>query len=141
MEASQITSGLIDRLPEWEAEAEALERKARAVRQVVEGLKALNGDAAAILGLNIGPNGSAAVLPDVSKGPVGREAVRRLVAERPGVWKVSDLKDAARRRGFPISKMGVEKAVMRMVASGEAVKVGYGRYRFEGGAQEVMDAA
>lgn len=114
-------------------EAETMERKARALRQIADGIRGLNGDAAALL---LAP-------PQVVAAPLapqGQAAVRAIVSARPGIWKVSDLKDAARARGFPISDTGVEKAVRRMLENGEAEKAGYGRYRFfarqEGGAGE-----
>lgn len=134
-----MTSELATRLPELEVEAESLERRARALRQIVEGIKALNGDASAIL---FGPVEENAPKVDEEPGPVGKEAVRLIVATRPGVWKVSAIRDEARRRGYSISAMGVEKAVRRMVDSGEATKAGYGLYRF-GARREgtLLDAA
>jgi hypothetical protein len=123
-----MTTDLTARLPDpadLVAEAETLERKAQALRQVAEGIKALNGDAAALLhGAAPERHGNG------NGGPLGQEAVRLIVADHPGVWKVSDLKAEARKRGYPISDTGVEKAVRRMLDAGEAKKAGYGRYRF-----------
>jgi hypothetical protein len=123
-----MTTELFARLPEWEAEAESFERKARALRQIIEGVKALNGDAAALLGPAPSANGAA----ETAVGPRGLAAVRLIVADRPGTWKLRDLKRAAKERGFPISENGVEKAVGRMTQTGEAKRMGYGRYRFKG---------
>jgi hypothetical protein len=125
-----MVTDLTARLPELEAEAEALERKATALRQVVEGIKALNGDATALLlGITPDPNGGVRSQPS-GTGLSGRDAIRRIVAERPGIWKVADLRKLAEARGYGVTTMGVEKAVRRMMETGEAVKVGYGRYRF-----------
>jgi hypothetical protein len=127
---------LFERLPELEVQAEDFERKARALRQIIEGVKALNGDAAALLDSPLHINGGPG-----DKPPVGRDAVRRIVADRPGVWKVKDIKREAKARGFPISAAGVEKAVMRLAETGEAHREGYGAYRFGGnGDQEVLAA-
>jgi hypothetical protein len=125
-------------LPALEAEAEALERKAQALRQIAEGIKALNGDAEAMLfGSALGRNSANGAPANGADGPLGQEAVRLIVADHPGVWKVSDLKAEARRRGFPISDTGVEKAVRRMYETGEAKKAGYGKYRFGTSRKEV----
>ncbi len=119
-----------------EAEAEGLERKAQALRQVAEGIKALNGDAAALLfGARPASNGNGP--GQGPQGPQGRAAIRLIVADHPGVWKVSDLKAEAKRRGYPVSTNGIEKAVRRMHETGEAKKAGYGRYRFGSRRKEV----
>jgi len=141
-----MVTDLAARLPELEAEAESLERKAKALRQVVEGIKALNGDATAIL---LGPafaNKASVIVPahharTVTGGVSGREAVRRIVADQPGVWKVADLRKEAERRGYGVTTMGIEKAVRRMMETGEGQKVGYGRYRFGGAGEERLRLA
>jgi hypothetical protein len=63
-------------------------------------------------------------------GPRGREAVRLIVHERPGVWTLRDLRAEVDRRGWLTSNKGVDVAVARMVAKGEARRAGKGRYEF-----------
>lgn len=127
MEVAGMTTDLLDRLPELEQEAEVLERKAKALRQIIEGVRTLNGEAATYL------VGRAAALRsnqyEPIEGPRGKEAVRRILTEQPGEWRVLMIKDEIRRRGWPSSPSGVEKAVMRMADDGEIVRLRQGVYK------------
>lgn len=122
---------LMAKLPEWEKEAQEYERKAHALRQIIEGVRTLNGDASRLFDYKppaavVGRNRYSTV-----HGPRGRDAVRRIVTERPGVWKVKEMKDEILSRGWPDPGTGTEAAMKRMAASGELVKLGQGMYRFD----------
>ncbi len=125
-----MENDLLARVPEWEREAARFEQKAQALRQMVEAVRVLNGDAARLFGATA----STPVVNQYSTeaGPRGREAVRRITAERPGVWLIRDIKRINRENGWPSSDSSMETAVARLAASGEAVKVPgrKGAYRF-----------
>lgn len=126
-----------------EKQAEALERDAAAVRKLVDAARDLGEERVAVLlapmlGQNGNGNGNghaAAPTPKVSAEPVentprGREAVRLIVQERPGLWTLAKLRTEMKRRGWFTSNKGVDVAVTRLAASGEARRVGRGRYEF-----------
>ncbi len=129
-----------------EQQAEDREREASALRKLAEATRDLGEErVAAILAplLNGNGNGHAGqgfVLPppvlapsEPREGlPRGREAVRLIVRERPGVWALSDLRAEMKRRGWFTSNKGLDVAVTRLAASGEARRVGKGRYEFFG---------
>jgi hypothetical protein len=131
---------LVERVPEWEREAETYEQKARALRQMIDAVRVLNGDAARLFAVPVAVAESGTrtnqYAPD--EGPRGRDAVRRIVSERPGIWRVADIKSEVRRRGWPSSGAAIETAIKRLNSDGEAVWVGRGAYRFghEPGADE-----
>jgi hypothetical protein len=126
-----MSADLLSRIPDWEREAEVFEQKARALRQMVEAVRVLNGDAARLLLFEVerpvGTNQYA-----TGNGPRGRQAVRAIVTERPGAWLVKDIKRINRERGWPSADDGIEQAVSRMARAGEAIKVRgrRGLYRF-----------
>ena len=62
--------------------------------------------------------------------PRGREAVRRIVADRPGVWNLRDIADKALALGWASDRKNIEVAVHRMRASGEVRRVRQGVYDF-----------
>ena len=105
---------LVSLIPEWEREAQDFEAraegmlaKAAALRQMVESVRVLNGDASRLFQLAIEPSPAPfPVLPrttrfDPKDGPRGRDAVRLIVGERPGVWKARDIKRINAERGWP----------------------------------------
>lgn len=102
-----------------------------ALRQIIEGVRALNGEAGRLFGLTPKPVAVTTNRYSTDQGPRGREAVRKIAAERPGVWKVSEMKAAIIERGWPDPGTGTEAAMKRLAASGEATKVGQGLYRFD----------
>jgi hypothetical protein len=125
---------LTDRLPEWERQAQEYERKARALRQIIDGVRALNGEAAHLLRISGAAATPTPLAPAVlvsmhGDGPRGRQAIRIIASEMPGVWKVSELKDEIHRRGWPDPGTGAEAALKRLVSSGEAERVAHGAYR------------
>ena len=121
-----------------EQQAEALERDAAAVRKLVDAARDLGEERVTAL---LGPmftrngNGHAASAPAAADGaaeniPRGREAIRLIVRERPGLWTLAKLRAEMKRRGWLTSNKGVDVAVTRLTASGEARRVGRGRYEF-----------
>lgn len=123
-----------------EREAEAMEHAAAAYRKLIEATRDLGEErVAAILAPMVnGSNGNGHAEPvaptgaeDISEdGPRGREALRLIVHERPGLWTLADLRAEMKRRGWFTSNKGVDVAVTRLVASGEARRAGRGRYEF-----------
>jgi hypothetical protein len=120
-----MSQDLLSRIPQWENEAEVFERKAHALRQLIESVRVLNGDAERLFALH-----EASPVPAVgrnqyptSQGPRGREAVRAIVAARPGSWLVRDIKRVNSANGWPSDDAGIETAVIRMAKKGECVKI------------------
>jgi hypothetical protein len=118
-----------------EEQAEALERDATAVRKLVEAARDLGEERVAallapMLKQNTNGNGNGHGKPAEPGAPRGRAAVREIVHERPGIWTLSKLRSEMKRRGWFTSNKGVDVAVTRLVASGEARRVGKGRYEF-----------
>jgi hypothetical protein len=128
-----MSSDLIARLPEWEAEADQHDQKARALRQLIDAVRILNGDAERLLTLS--PNGDS----PPEGFPRGREAVRRITRERPGIWRVRDIKAEVVKRGWPSSASAIETAVKRLQIDGEAEWIKKGHYRFGGEVEPVFD--
>src|SRR5712691_11221486 len=134
-----MPADLLAQIPSWEREAEEHERKARALRQIIEGVRSLNGEAARLFSVEAG-NGAIHMRtkqysPD--EGPRGREAVRLIVRERPGRWKTSDIKEQVKRRGWPSSPTAIDTAIKRMEANGEAERKDKGVYVFRVEGEEV----
>ena len=118
-----------------EQQAEAREREASALRKLAEVTRDLGEErVAAILApfLNGNGNGHVQTEADASTedAPRGREAVRVIVGERPGVWTLAELRAELKRRGWFTSTKGLDVAVTRLAQTGEARRVGKGRYEF-----------
>ena len=127
-----MTSDLLSRLPDMEREATELEAKARALRQIVAGIRALNGHAAGITEPRfIEQNGQVFVAQALDpNGPRGRNAVLRVMSERPEhIWKVIELKREILSRGWAPSPKAVEANLKRMREHGEIVCPRYGYYK------------
>jgi hypothetical protein len=126
-----------------------MERDAGAMRKLVEAARELGEErvrdllAPTMTGNHNGHVGEGPLPVPVptEDGPRGREAVRRIVHERPGVWTLTKLRAEMKRREWFTSNKGVDVAVTRLVASGEARRVGKGRYEFFAPATEERDAA
>jgi hypothetical protein len=120
------------RLAEAQREAQALAERIEALNMVAEGLRRLNGHAVELFP----PTHTVATLPqgsgseNINSHPVGREAVRLIVAERPGLWPLRDLAQEAVDRGWAKNRKSVEVAVHRLCNDGEARRVGKGLYEF-----------
>jgi hypothetical protein len=127
-----MTSDLVARLPELEREADELEGRARALRQIVAGVRELNGHADAITDARfVEQNGKVFVASALDKdGPRGREAVARVMQEQPHkIWKVIELKREILRRGWAPTPKAVEANLKRMRELGEVESPRYGYYR------------
>lgn len=138
MEVPAMTD-LVAQLPAWEREADEYERKAKALRQIIAGVKALNGHASEIDDARfVEQNGAMFVArPLVPHGPRGREAVRRVMSERPGhLWKVIELKREILSRGWAPSPKAVEANLKRMRKLGEVVSPQYGFYQLAAAAEQ-----
>ena len=128
-----MTTDLLARIPDLEREAQEYERKAHALRQIIEGVRALNGDASRLFPPPTPVVQSRTVVATRfprEDGPRGREAVRLIVSQRPGVWKLVDIKREVQRRGWPSSSAAIDTAVGRLQKDGEASWVKKGVYRF-----------
>lgn len=127
-----MTADLLSRLPAMEREAEEHEARARAIRQFIAAVQALNGHAQDIAEPRfVEQNGTVFVAGRPDKdGPRGREAVRRAMGEQPErTWKVIELKREILGRGWAPSPKAVEANLKRMRAGGEVVCPRYGFYR------------
>jgi hypothetical protein len=127
-----MTADLASRLPEMESEAAEYEKKARALRQIIAGIRALNGHAEGITEPRfIEQNGTVFVAQALdSHGPRGREAVLRVMSERPGyTWKVIELKREILGRGWSPSPKAVEANLKRIRKTGEVTCPRYGYYK------------
>jgi hypothetical protein len=130
-----------------EEQAQAAERNAAAMRKLVEAARDLGEErVAALLGITLAGNRDAngnghKATPEPTTTetsgdvPRGREAVRRIVRERPGIWTLAKLRSEMKRRGWFTSSKGLDVAVSRLAASGEARRVGKGRYEFFAGGE------
>src|SRR5712691_7577854 len=90
-ELAAVTADLISRLPDMEREAAEHEAKARALRQIIAGIRALNGHAQGITEPRfVEQNGTVFVAQALDPaGPRGRQAVLRVMSENPiRTWKV-----------------------------------------------------
>jgi hypothetical protein len=136
-----------------EEQATALERDALALRKIIEAAEDLGEDRIrALLDVTVNGNGHTngngnghvvpgpfvpgagatppVEEPEASDEPRGREAVRRIVTTRYGIWTLAQLREEMKRRGWFTSNKGTEVAVTRMCKSNEARRVGKGRYEF-----------
>jgi hypothetical protein len=130
-----MTADLLSRLPDLEREADEHEARARALRQIIAGVRALNGQAAVLVDPRlIEQNGTVFVArPLQPNGPRGREAVLSVMYERPErIWKVIELKREILGRGWAPTPKAVEAALKRMRNLGEVVCPRYGYYKLPG---------
>lgn len=140
-----MTSELAAQLPELERQADEFERKAEAIRQIIAGVRALNGDADAILIRRrfAAHTTSFEVGAPVEGGPRGTEAILRVVSEAADRdWKVVDIKREVLRRGWAPTPKAVEASVATLRKLGRLQPTSYGHYRLaqpngEGHTEEV----
>jgi hypothetical protein len=131
-QASIQSVDLLVHLPELEREAEEHERKAHALRQIIAGVRALNGHATELLEPRIvEQNGKIFIArPLDERGPRGRTAVLRVMSEHPArLWKVVDLKHELLRRGWAPTPKAVEASVKRLRRDGKIASPQYGYYQ------------
>jgi hypothetical protein len=125
-------SDLIAKLPQFEREAEEYERKAHALRQIIAGVRSLNGEAEAILTGVAFENHRTRfdiALPS-GNGPRGPKAVLEIMLEGGDrEWKVVDLKREMLQRGWAPTPKAVEASVKKLRELGRIESVRYGYYR------------
>lgn len=126
-----MTPVLAEQLPELERQADELERRAAAIRQIIAGVRALNGDADAILTRSFESHRTSfEIAPYDPYGPRGPEGVLRVMSEDPErAWKVVDLKREMLRRGWAPTPKAVEASVKRLKLNGDVEAISYGHYR------------
>ena len=127
-----MTSDFVSRLPEMEREAEEHEARARALRQIIAGVRALNGHAQTITDPRfVEQNGVTFVAAPLDEnGPRGRAAVLTVMSERPQhTWRVIDLKREILSRGWAPTPKSVEANLKRMRALGIVECPRYGHYK------------
>jgi hypothetical protein len=110
--------------------------RARKLAEVVEGL---NDDElaefAALLAAEVkngnGNGNGHRPEPADPNAPRGRDAVRQIVATRPGLWTLAELRVEMQQRGWFTSMSGLEAAVKRLCdVNREGKRLGRGRYVF-----------
>jgi hypothetical protein len=135
---------LIAAAEDYERKSEELAQKAQAIRLIVDGVQALNGDAKTILTRrSFVAHGTAfETRPLDPKGPRGRKAVMIVMSEHPDrVWKVVDVKREMLRRGWAPTPKAVEATIAGMRTAGLLEPVGYGHYKLASNPAKERDAA
>lgn len=131
-----------------ERQAEEAEAQATRLRKMAEFVKELgeHGLAELIELVAVEPNGNGSTNGNHNgnghaqeKGPRGREAVRRIVSSRPGIWTLTELREAMQAEGWFTTSKGLEVAVKRLTTAGECRRVGKGRYEFPEKGEEGVD--
>ena len=129
------------KLAEAEREAGEVAARVEALRLITEGLRRLNGHAAELFP-STGLFGEPTIAGSASKAhPVGREAVRRIVKERPGLWSLRDIVTEAVNRGWATDRKPIEVAVHRLCGDGAMRRVRQGLYMFPADYDEEAMAA
>jgi hypothetical protein len=132
-----VTADLVAHLPELEREAAEHEAQARALRQIIAGVQALNGRATDLTQpVFHEQNGTLFVAQALDpSGPRGQVAVLKVMFERPThLWKVVELKRELLRRGWAPSPKAVEATLKRMLKRGDVRSPRYGYYTLARGA-------
>jgi hypothetical protein len=123
--------GMSQTADEYEAKAAKLLHKAAAIRQIIAGVEALNGDAETVLlRRSFRAHKNAFETRPPTNGPRGPKAVLAVMREYPDrVWKVVELKREMLRRGWAPTPKAVEGSVKRLREAGDLEPVGYGHYK------------
>jgi hypothetical protein len=127
-----MTSELVAQLPALERQAEDLERKAHAIRQIIAGVRALNGETDGLFPRKSfeAHRTSFEIAPPDDEGPRGPGAVLRVMREdQSRVWKVVELKREMLRRGWAATPKAVEASIKRLRTAGRVESASYGYYR------------
>jgi hypothetical protein len=120
-------SALAERIKQ---EAEEAVRKAERWQKMAELVDELGDEGIAEFAALVKKNGNGNGKPRTEGTPYGTAGIRRVAAERPGIWTMSEFKAAMQERGWFTSERSVENAVLRLVRRGEGRRVGKGRYVF-----------
>jgi hypothetical protein len=149
-ETLAIGAGALD-IDALKAQAEEFDRKAgefagkaEAIRQIIGGVLALNGDAQSVLTRRsfISHGSAFETRPRDPSGPRGREAVLRVMGEQPTKrGKVVEVKRQMLRRGWAPSPKAVEATIAGMRAAGLIEPAGYGYYKLATEQSGERDAA
>jgi hypothetical protein len=130
---------------DYERKAEEFARKAQAIRLIIDGVQALNGDAHAILTRRsfVAHGAAFDMRPLDPNGPRGRKAVLAVMREHPDrVWKVVEVKREMLKRGWAPTPKAVEATIAGMRTAGLLEPAGYGHYTLAPEAQvEEREAA
>jgi hypothetical protein len=115
-------------------QAEDAERRAKRLHEMAEFAERLGEDGlsefVAMIAVEA-PDGNGHINGNSKENvPRGREAVRQIVAERPGIWTMAELRAEMKHREWFTSNKGLDVAVSRLCESGEGQRVGRGRYVF-----------
>jgi hypothetical protein len=123
---------------DYEAQAATLTQKAQALRQIIAGVIALNGDASSVLTRRFEAHRTAFEMrPPDTRGPRGPQAVMLIFHEQPDrVWKVVDVKREMLRRGWAPTPKAVEASIKRLRERGDLEPVDYGHYKLPSHATE-----
>jgi hypothetical protein len=126
-----LTENLVAQIPELERQADELEHKAHAIRQIIAGVRALNGDADTLFTRSFESHRRTfEIAPPDPAGPRGPEAVLQVMREDPArQWKVVDLKRELLRRGWAPTPKAVEASVKRLRVAEKVINVSYGWYQ------------
>jgi hypothetical protein len=124
-------AGLEQQADEFDAQAASYTKKAEAVRQIIGGIKALNGSAEAVLTRRFEAHKTTfETRPFDAQGPRGPKAVLSVIREHPARrWKVVEVKREMLRRGWAPTPKAVEASIKRLRETGELVEAGYGHYK------------
>lgn len=131
-ESLSDVEGLEAKAAKYEQLAAEYDTKAEAIRQIIAGVRALNGDAESVLMRRSFAAHSTAfeTRPLDPNGPRGREAVLRVMRERPKhVWKVVEVKREMLKRGWAPTPKAVEASIAALRDAGELEPAGYGHYK------------
>lgn len=126
---------------EFETQAAMFTHKAQAVRQIIAGFKALNGEAEIVLTRHFEAHKTAfETRPPDENGPRGPKAVLAVMRTEPDrTWKVVDVKREMLRLGWAPSPKAVEASIKRLREAGELKPAGYGFYKLPSPTTEDAD--
>lgn len=134
----------VEMLPVFEKRLEDRLKEVRALQQVVDGLRVLNGDAPRI---RVGTGEQSAIPgvspPDGAGPPRGIQAVLAITGEKPGTWtRAKIMREFKRRRWFHTTDRrkaegAVDAALHRLCTTGRAEKLSPGVYKFPANGREV----
>ncbi len=127
-----MTPELASRLAAMDAQADQLDQRARALRQIAAGVRALTGGETpeGMLQTFESHRTSFEVGAPDPCGPRGPEAVLHVMHEQPArLWKVIDLKRELLRRGWAPTPKAVEASVKRLRGAEKIELISYGHYR------------
>src|SRR6266852_4877203 len=108
------------------------ERETERLRDLLEKVKKFGeDDLAALVNLYVVEVSSSGNGQADEDPPRGREAIRRIVSDRPGIWTLAELRAEMLQRGWFTTPKAVEVATKRLCdINCEGKRIGKGRYLF-----------